>query len=407
MDAVVEGLEHRHLRSAIEFAVAIVAEAGKRRARLDHPAEVDRYLGVARIPNRALGPLRRAIEGDDQFRQRIGAGAVPELVDEIGRLWLQRPDGWQQRIEVAIGDQRVRAEADDLGAALKRAEKRRDAAEQAAIRARSEIVAATALTDELRAELVGHDEALSAAAAQIAELKAELREAKAAARHASDREAAATQRAEDAARTVDDLRAQAVGATSPALPVIDPASLDALAGNAEQVARRIGDLAAELRSSIAAETEVRNPPRRQPLALPGGVISTSAEAAEFLLRSGAAVFIDGYNVAKSGWPDRGLDDQRDYLIGRAEEIGMRFGTQSTIVFDGASVVGAHTAQRRSVRVVYSPAGTIADDVIRQLVAAIEPSRAVVVVTEDREVVDDVRAAGANVVSANAFLAIRR
>ncbi len=143
---------------------------------------------------------------------------------------------------------------------------------------------------------------------------------------------------------------------------------------------------------------------RVPVAIPGGVISTSAQAAEHLVRSDAAIVVDGYNVAKLGWPDRSLEEQRDALIARSENLARRHGADVTIIFDGDSVVGAHAAGRRTVRVVFSPAGVTADDVIRDEVERLPEERAVVVVTNDREIVDDVRRRGANVVPSNAYIA---
>ena len=69
-------IEHRHLRSAIEFAVAI-ADAGQRlRPPLAYPADLKPYLKSPRVPSSALGKLRRAIESDDRFRRRLAAGVV-------------------------------------------------------------------------------------------------------------------------------------------------------------------------------------------------------------------------------------------------------------------------------------------------------------------------------------------
>jgi hypothetical protein len=56
-----------------------------------------------------------------------------------------------------------------------------------------------------------------------------------------------------------------------------------------------------------------------------------------------------------------------------------------------------------VKVVFSPPGVIADDVLRDLVAAEPPGRAVVVVTDDQAVVRDARAAGSRVASAAALI----
>ena len=60
---------------------------------------------------------------------------------------------------------------------------------------------------------------------------------------------------------------------------------------------------------------------------------------------------------------------------------------------------------RGVRVVFSPEGVIADDVIRQLVAAEPPGRVVVVVSDDQAVVRDVVRAGARAVPASSLLGI--
>ena len=67
--------------------------------------------------------------------------------------------------------------------------------------------------------------------------------------------------------------------------------------------------------------------------------------------------------------------------------------------------GAHADRRRMVRVVYSPEGVTADDVIRDEVDRLPADRGVVVVTNDAEIVRDVRAAGTNVLPSNALIAV--
>ncbi len=79
----------------------------------------------------------------------------------------------------------------------------------------------------------------------------------------------------------------------------------------------------------------------------------------------------------------------------------------TIVFDGATVEGAHAPTRRRVRIAYSPEGVSADDVLRAEVAGIGPDQPVVVVTNDRAIITDVVAAGANTVSSDDFLVLTR
>ena len=130
--------------------------------------------------------------------------------------------------------------------------------------------------------------------------------------------------------------------------------------------------------------------------------------AEFVLRTkGARTLVDGYNVAKLGWPSLDLDHQRDQCTVAAENLVKRWNMAMTIVFDGATIEGAHTVTRRKLRIVYSPAGVSADDVLRAEVASVEISKPVVVVTNDRAILTDVTAAGANTVSSDDFLTLLR
>ena len=148
--------------------------------------------------------------------------------------------------------------------------------------------------------------------------------------------------------------------------------------------------------------------RRKPIRLPGGVFTGTVEAAEFLLRvKSAERLIDGYNVAKLGWPSLDLDQQREQCIAAVENMAKRWNMPITIVFDGASVEGAHASGRRKVRIVYSPAGVSADDVLRAEVNAADVAKPVVVVTNDRAIITDVVAAGANTVSSDDFLHLLR
>ena len=125
-----------------------------------------------------------------------------------------------------------------------------------------------------------------------------------------------------------------------------------------------------------------------------------------LLRSGGLVLIDGYNVSMGTWPDQPLEQQRERLLDLADDVARRYGTELVVVFDGADIVGAH-GRRRMVRVRYSPAGVTADDVIRGEVAAVPIERPVVVVTDDNAVRRDVAAAGANLITSPAFVAVAR
>lgn len=403
-------VDHRHLRSAIEFAVTM-AEAGQRlRPPLAFPAELKPFLKQPRVPAAALGRLRRAIEADEVFRRRLGAGAVPELVDPIGMEWLHREPGWEARLDELVATAERVAEEADASAALRKAERRREAAEQAAARTRAELVQLQARVEELTRAL---DEARGAAAATFGDARLareELAAARLATRHANDRAEAARGRLAgvESARDQALARAEHAEAQRDALLAerAERAGVTLAAGQVTEVrelarsARALADRLAGFVGSGAAE--------RKPLSLPGGVARDSRRATEHLLRvEGAAILIDGYNVAKLAWPEVELIDQRLRCLDLVDDLVRRLGGDVTVVFDGADVVGSHAKRRRLSRVVFSPAGVLADDVLRAEVAGLPPQRPVVVVTNDQAIRRDVAAAGANVVSSDAFLATVR
>jgi predicted RNA-binding protein with PIN domain len=115
------------------------------------------------------------------------------------------------------------------------------------------------------------------------------------------------------------------------------------------------------------------------------------------------LIIDGYNVTKSAWPETSLERQRDRLLGGLAPLTARSGAEVTVVFDASEIRARPLVNRpRGVRVLYSPEGVIADDVIRELVDAEPQGRPVVVVSSDQAVARDVRRAGAHVAAASAL-----
>lgn len=407
-------IEHRHLRSALEYAVLIAAEGHKRRPPLPFPKELKPFLGKPRLATSSFGRIRRAVEADPDYRAAISAGAIPDLVDDVGRLWLAGRPGWEDDAAQVIAKQAAAEQHTDLRRELKRAEKRRLAAEQATARIQVEVMqreaalaAKTVELDDLRADLAKAVEALE-------EVRAELIDTRNEARHARDREAAAVEKADALAQRSGDEPTQVADVE---VDEIEPGPTEALILAQQQLADVV-DASREFVERIESisipisRSMPRRPARapqaqsvRQALPLPGGLISTSADAARHLVRQRAPVLVDGYNVAKLAWPERSLEEQRETLIARCENFARRSGAEVTLVFDGSSVPGAHARRRRTIRIVYSPAGATADDVIRAEVDRVPDDGAVIVVTNDREIIDDVKAVGANVIPSNAFIAV--
>lgn len=406
-------LEHRHLRDAIEFVVAVVREGRKRRPPLPYPGGMKKYLTMNRLPGSALGPLRRIIEGDDEFRRRMGiAAGVPDVVDPIGLLWLTRPDGWEQQVADLVARAEDAEREADNESAMRRERKRREAAEQATARSRAEIVTLKAQLAELGSTLDEQRERIAELEVSLDVARHELGAARTDARHANDRAEAAQRRLErlradrEAAdadrRMAESIRDQALADRVDA--GVDAAEVGELRLLAGQLLERLETISGRLAGDRSPR---RSGARRRPVPLPGGVAGDSDAATEHLLRSGAAVLVDGYNVSMLGWPDLGIAEQRRALIESSENLARRFGADVTIVFDGADITGAAADRRRLVRVVYSPDEVTADDVIRAEVERLPASRSVVVVTDDAEIVRDVRELGANTVGSQRYLVTAR
>jgi predicted RNA-binding protein with PIN domain len=393
------------LRPTLELAVGVAAAGAKLRPPLAFPNELKRFLRFHKLPPTALAQVRAAIDGDEDFRKKLASVATTELVDDVGVLWLSRPDGWEQQIIDLLPAKPV-----DDEAALRREERRRVAAQEAAARGRAELLAA-------RAEVTRERTAKAEAVAEQDRLRGELDEVRARLREAQRGEHAASQSLAKAESELVELRRVASEPVPVPPPAIDAAAMrglldDAVAASTD-AARLLSAALQELAKLDVADDTDAAPTRpvrvrRSAMKLPGGVLAGSLEAAEFLLRAkGMTTLIDGYNVAKLGWPSLDLDHQRDQCIQTVENMAKRWNMTATIVFDGANVEGAHAASRRRVRIVYSPAGVSADDVLRAEVAAQDPEKPVVVVTNDRAIIKDVVAAGANTIASDDFLVLLR
>lgn len=114
--------------------------------------------------------------------------------------------------------------------------------------------------------------------------------------------------------------------------------------------------------------------------------------------------VDGYNVTKTAWPSLPLDQQRARLVGAVAALVAGKGAETTLVFDGANSSEAPSVRApRGIRVLFSPPGVIADDLIRQLVAREPQGRPVVVITSDRALAESMVRHGMRSLSNSALI----
>ena len=390
------------LRKALEFAVSMAALWSRNGDMV--PAAMRPYLRSPRLSAAQLRKVRAVVEADAAFRQRVGATAGGGPVDELGVLWLTRPDGWSAQVAELVG---LQPSADDVGLDDVRKEmRRRIAAEDSKARAEQERDAAVgALEAARRSAAVAEDETarvrldLAGLQRQYDELRNTERRRSAGAKDGEDRVAAL----ESEVASLRMALAEVTEARDRALA----ARLNQRDSSAEL--ERVQSLLRQALAVVNGDAPGEQRPQRQPLAVPGRFTGDLEGAAEHLFRTErVVVLIDGYNVALHAWSDVPIDQLRERLIVGVDNLVRRWGTRVQIVFDGSHVPGAHATRPRHLHIEFSPPGVKADDVLVDKVAALDHTAPVVVVTNDKELQRRVRRLGANTVASDTLqLLLRR
>lgn len=405
VDRVPPTLPDRELRKALKFALGM-AHLAPREGGPEVPSGLRTFLLAHRdVRDADLSRVRALLEAGVEFRTWVGARSTVEISGDAGHLWLSRPDGWEASVAALVGD------SDGPGASegSPAERRRREAAEAklAQLRTEADVLRATitAQTSELavlRERLAAEEQSRVAAERLAAERSSTAR------RGTGERDKAVA-RAEAAEHEAEIVRSRLaeVEAARDAL-LADAASSWAESAEVHRVRSLLAEAHGVLEALVAVPASGKSGARRAPQAIPGSAYGDDVATLQHLLKvPGIHVVIDGYNVAKLGWPSVSLVQQRDRCIDAAEGLASRWGTRIHVVFDGATVPGASTTARRLVRVSYSPEGVLADDVIRREVGAIDASVPVLVITNDKAVLRDVKAMGANTVPSDAAVALAR
>ncbi|MFS3129700.1 NYN domain-containing protein [Nocardioides sp. Bht2] len=410
--------------------VALVAEVLPQVA---EPPPSLRRVATFAAPRRArLGrnQIAAAIETDDDFRGHVAAlvsalsgdlataladgvaPAVAEPVEVAAIAWLTRADGWEALFDAAV--EQVEGAADAV-----------DPREVERLRGRI-----AEAEGALREQRLRHKERLGELKDENTSLRRKLGEARAAQRAVvTDVDRAATE-AEQARESAEQALASALADNRRLKSQLEELQTQIAAIRRDSRSERDE---ATLRARLLLDTlldagqglrrELALPPvsgapgerveaeiaaARDAVAEPGVSPSRPGLLEGYLAMPRARLLIDGYNVSKEAWPESSLEAQRIRLLAQLSTLVARTGAETTVVFDAAS--SAHRPlvnPPRGVKVLFSPEGVIADDVLRDLVEAEPEGRMVVVVTSDREVVRDVRRMGARTVGAGALLGLLR
>ncbi len=385
----------------------------------------------ARRARLAASQIAAVLSLDEEFRDRVAeqvrtllpdlaraldegvAAPAADPVDLAAVAYLLRPEGWAEVVSTAsrtAEDRRVEAAAagstervDRLRRRLESTaeelkELRRRHREQVASVKDENAVLRHRLADE-RGRVRAAEEAAAQAAARLAEAtaaaaarageqEAEIRRLRART-EGLERDLQAVRRAERVERGAETMRARLL--------------LDTMLQTAQGLRRELALPAVEGSPADSVEAHVAE----------HGAEGSSGQASlasddpvlldQLLTLPRVHLVVDGYNVTKTAWPELSLERQRDRLLSGLAPLVARSGAEVTAVFDAAETTERPLVNPpRGVRVLYSPPGMIADDLIRELVSVEPRGRPLVVVTSDQEVVRDVTRAGARVAGAAAL-----
>ncbi|HEY3511405.1 MULTISPECIES: NYN domain-containing protein [Kribbella] len=393
----------------------------------DIPAPLRRFASFApakraKLSASVLGPI---LETDDHFRKLTAfevRRAHPELGDavadgvpvpaadpvEVAALaYLLRPDDWEQHLAAVaqVPVENPRADAEAVHRLSDQLDQARTETRQVRERLREQV-------NELKTENVTLRRKLNEARQRITGLHTELEQ--------RTKEAASADERVEAARAEVDRELRKLRARITELEAVEHAARRT-AGQERELAttrtRLLLDTLLEAASGLRRELAL--PPGgelrpadtvagSEPDAAPVGRTAPEDDPAlfdELLALPQVHLIVDGYNVTKTAWPNSPLHSQRQRLVTALGALVAQRRVEVTVVFDGAELSGpVQLNPPRGVRVRFSPAGVIADEVIRQLVRAEPPGRPVVVVSTDREVADSIVKLGARALSSASLVA---
>ncbi|WP_433021743.1 NYN domain-containing protein [Kribbella sp. CA-294648] len=376
----------------------------------------------AKLSASVLGPI---LETDDHFRklvafevrqehQALGDAvadglAVPaaEPTEVAALAYLLRPDDWEQRVAEAaqLPPEKPAVDEDVVKRLQDQLDQARTETRQVRERLREQV-------SELKAENVTLRRKLNEARQRITGLQEDLA--------LRTTEAATADERVDAARAEVERELRKLRARITELEAVEHAARRTAGQEREMASTRtrlLLDTLVEAAGGLRRELALPPGGELRPADTVAGVEPSHAPVGrtapdddpalfdELLALPQVHLIIDGYNVTKTAWPNSPLHSQRQRLVTALGALVAQRRIEVTVVFDGAELSGpVQLNPPRGVRVRFSPAGVIADDVIRQLVRAEPPGRPIVVVSTDREVAESTVTMGARALSATTLIA---
>lgn len=377
-------IPYGYLRDTIEFALDMARGFRTLDPEFELPAKVAAYLGADELADYAGAVIRSAIEESESFRTTLAAvlAMVPPddaPIGAVGRLWLERPDGWEQQAAtlVAAGpppvpsgakasraNKAAKAELGSLRKELDDERVRRRKAEERVARLETRL---EGLEANEKAREVEHDRT----SARIVTLETEL---------AETRESAARELGQERVRRER----------------VEQELAAALAGRA-MVEAELTALASRPTTDVPAPGRPRpdRAPMRTAIPLRGHTEHSPEGVRELLEYPDVLVVVDGSNVALAQWQDQEFVERRRRLL-QLLKVSLPASARAVVWFDGEGESRTLSTDGRIV-VGFTTSGEIADDVIVAECQARPPETRIVAATNDKELAARLRAIQVRVV----------
>ena len=372
------------------------------------PARRARLGGQAITAGLADEDLRARIAHQVSVRRQdelvaLRDGTMHDALEAAALDWLVRPQGWTRRLDTSVSQVEEHAAQQQEVVAQAKEERWQQRAEQAEAELRDLRASYRQQVEGYKAEVSQLRRKLGEARAKRRDVDEEARAAAEVALAARDKEVrrlhAEVERLEAEARQGRrGGRAEKEQATARTRVLLDTI-LDATAG----LRRELALPPATSSPGERVEESLAAPDVPGPRAVPD---VGPALLEQYLALPRARLVVDGYNVSMGAWSGSSLEAQRTRLLTAMAPLVARTGAETTVVFDGADAdTRPPTSQPRGVKVLFSPKGVIADEVIGQLVEAEPRGRVVLVVSDDREVQARCQRAGARAVASASLVGL--
>src|SRR5690606_8421853 len=96
--------EVARLRPALEAAFAVARAGVEADPPVPPPPALRPFLSFRRLSGRALDRAAKVLDDDEAFRERVRDAVDADAVGDAGWLFLDRPEGWQERLDELLGE---------------------------------------------------------------------------------------------------------------------------------------------------------------------------------------------------------------------------------------------------------------------------------------------------------------